>query len=64
MLRLDHLNFEERIHVEDLIKKSSDCFHLSGENLEHTNVLQHRIPTINETPIHDNIDFLQFIKMK
>jgi len=51
-LRLDHLNFKERIHVQDLFKKSFDCFHLSGENLEHTNILQHQIPTINETPIH------------
>jgi len=54
-LRLDHLNSEERIHVEELIKKGSEkasCFYLSGENLEHTNILQHRIPTINEIPIH------------
>jgi len=42
-LRLDHLNSEKRIHIEELIKKGSDCFYLSGENLEHTNVL----PTSN-----------------
>jgi len=52
MLRLEHLNTEERAHVERLIEKNSDCFHLSGERLDYTNVLEHRIPTINEIPIH------------
>jgi len=52
MLRLEHLNAEERAHVERLIEKNSDCFHLSGEKLDYTNVLEHRVPTINEIPIH------------
>lgn len=52
MLRLEHLNAEELSHVEGLIEKNSDCFHLPDEKLNHTNVLEHRIPTINEIPIH------------
>lgn len=52
MLRLGHLNAEELSHVEELIEKNSDCFHLPDEKLNHTNVLEHRIPTTNEIPIH------------
>jgi len=51
MLRLEHLNAEERAHVERLIERNSDCFHLSNEKLDYMNVLEHRIPTINEIPI-------------
>lgn len=51
-LRLEHLNVEERLHVEELIEKNSDCFHLPEEKLNYTSVLKHRIPTVNEIPIH------------
>jgi len=33
-LRLEHLNTEKRLHVEKLIEKASDCFHLPGEKRE------------------------------
>jgi len=52
MLRLEHLNVEKRAHVERLIERHSDCFHLSNEKLDYTNVLEHRIPTINEISVH------------
>lgn len=52
MLRLEHLNAEERSHIDKLIEKNSDCFHLPDEKLNYTSVLKHRIPTVNEIPIH------------
>ena len=51
LLRLDHLNKEERQHVESLIKKYADQFHLPGESLGATNVLQHNNPTTDDQPI-------------
>lgn len=51
-LKLDHLNDEERMAVEKSIKRNVDCFHLPEEPLEFTNVLQHRIPTSDNIPIH------------
>lgn len=52
IFKLDHLNNEERIAIENSIKRNADCFHLPEESLEFTNVLQHRIPTNDNIPIH------------
>jgi len=52
MLSLEHLNAEERSHVERLIERNSDFFHLSAEKFDYMNLLEHRIPTIIEFPVH------------
>lgn len=51
-LRLEHLNNEERGNIEELIKRNADCFHLPEEPLGYTNVLQHRVLTSDNNPIH------------
>ena len=51
LLRLDHLNKEEKQHVENLIKKYADQFHIPGEPSGATTVLQHNIPTTDDQPI-------------
>ena len=51
LLRLDHLNQEEKQHVENLIQKYADRFHIPGEPLGATTVLQHNIPTTDDQPI-------------
>jgi hypothetical protein len=52
VLRLEHLNEEERKNVEVLIRKNQDRFHLPGETLEGTDILQHEIITTDEIPIN------------
>ena len=39
LIKLDHLNNEERMAVEKSIERNADCFYLPGESLEFTNVL-------------------------
>lgn len=51
-LRLEHLNTEERCNIEELIKKHSDRFYLTGENLGVTKNTNHKIHTRNSIPIH------------
>ena len=51
LFRLDHLNQDEYEHVERLIINSADRFQIPWEPLEATNVLQHSIPTIDDSPI-------------
>ena len=48
---MDHLNKEEKQHVENLIEKYADRFHIPGEPLGATTVLQHNIPTSDDQPI-------------
>lgn len=52
LLRLDHLNAEEKANIISLVSNHSDRFHLPDEKLDATNAVQHFIPTINEVPIH------------
>lgn len=52
LLRLDHLNSEERESVERLIREHPDRFHLPYDNLEATTATEHYIPTIDKIPIH------------
>ena len=52
LLRLEHLNEEEKRNVEALIRKNQDRFHLPGETLEGTDILQHEIATTDEIPIN------------
>lgn len=41
LLRLKHLNDEERRSVIELLKYNADCFHLPGEQLSSTHLLTH-----------------------
>ncbi|XP_043496494.1 uncharacterized protein LOC122520502 [Polistes fuscatus] len=52
LLRLDHLNTEEAESVSKLLDKNADIFHLPGEPLGCTNLLQHRIITTDDIPVH------------
>jgi len=52
LLRLEHLNDEERGNIVNLIKRHHDRFHLPAEHLGKTNVTTHRIITIDDTPVH------------
>lgn len=52
LLRLDHLNVEEKANIVSMVTKHLDRFHLPDEKLEITNAVQHFIPTIDEVPIH------------
>jgi hypothetical protein len=51
-LRLEHLNREEREHVERLINYHADLFRLPNESLTFTNKIAHRISTTDEYSIH------------
>ena len=51
MLRLDHLNKEEKQHVDYLIKKYADRFQIPGEPSGATTVLQHNISRTEDQPI-------------
>ena len=50
LLRLDHLNEDEYEHVEKIIINNADRFQIPEKPLEATNVLQHSIPTVDDTP--------------
>ena len=45
------MNKEKRQHVESLIKKYADRFHLTGEPLAATTILQHNTPATDDPPI-------------
>ncbi|KAL0128587.1 hypothetical protein PUN28_003742 [Cardiocondyla obscurior] len=52
LLRLDHVSVSEKENVTNLIKSSQDRFHIPGEMLTFTQVLQHQIPTTDDQPIN------------
>ncbi|XP_067209984.1 repetitive organellar protein-like [Linepithema humile] len=52
LLRLEHLNEKERKSVIKLITDSQDQFHIPGEQLTVTDVLQHQIVTTDDRPIN------------
>lgn len=51
-LYVSHLTPEERKVVYGWAEDYADIFHLNGEMLSCTHLIQHRIPTINEKVIH------------
>ena len=53
LLRLDHFNQDEYEHVKNIIKNNADRFQIPGEPLEAANVLQHSIPTVDDSPIFE-----------
>ncbi|KYN12109.1 hypothetical protein ALC57_15723 [Trachymyrmex cornetzi] len=52
LLRLEYLSFQEEANIMKLITNSQDRFHIPGEKLTATNILQHRIPTTDDRPIN------------
>jgi len=52
LLRLEHLNRKEALHVQNLITKYSDIFHLPDDKPECTNVIKHTITTVDEQPVN------------
>jgi len=52
LLNLNHLNEEEREHVNQIIRENADRFHLPEEKLQCTNITKHTIPTTDDLPIH------------
>jgi len=45
LLRIEHLDTQEKKSVINFISDSQDRFHIPGEKLTVTHVLQHQIPT-------------------
>jgi len=60
LLRLEHLDTQEKKNVINLISNSQDRFHIPGEKLTATHVLHHQIPTTDDRSINTR----QFIKRK
>lgn len=52
MLRLDHLNSEEKTSIQTICHEFNDIFHLPTDMLTKTTLTTATIPTINERPIH------------
>ncbi|XP_033362977.1 uncharacterized protein LOC117241106 [Bombus vosnesenskii] len=52
LLRLEHLNEEEKENVKKLIRNNQDRFHIPRDTLEATEVLEHRIITTDNIPIN------------
>ena len=52
LLRLDHLNSEERKAVSTLIEENVDLFDIPGDPLPATNMLRHNIVTTDELPVN------------
>ncbi|XP_051155718.1 uncharacterized protein LOC127278183 [Leptopilina boulardi] len=51
-LFLSHLNWEEKMYVLNWAEDFADIFHLNGEQLSCTHLIQHRIPTTDDKVIH------------
>jgi hypothetical protein len=51
-LRLEHLNKEEKTHVQTLIKKHENLFKLPEELLTLTDKISHKINTTDNIPIN------------
>ena len=52
LIRLGHLNSEEKFHLLKLCKKYSDIFYKEDDTLTFTNKVKHGIPTSNDNPIY------------
>ena len=52
LLRLDHLNDEETAHVNKLINKYNDLFHIPSDPLGYTNAMRHKINTTDNHPVY------------
>ena len=52
LISTEHLNLEEKRHVQGIISKNHDLFHLPGEKLGHTNAIKHGIQTTDPVPVN------------
>lgn len=52
LVRVDHLNFEERRMILKICREYDDIFLKEGQKLTFTNVVKHSIPTIEDVPIY------------
>lgn len=60
-LLLDHLNDEETAHVNKLINKYNDLFHIPSDPLGYTNAMRHKITILSTL---NNTDILPSIRRK
>ena len=52
LISTEHMNPEEKLHVQGILNKYHDLFHLPDEKLGHTNAIQHGIQTTDPAPIN------------
>ena len=52
LLRINHLNAEEKSTIINLCNEYSDIFYKSGDDLTFTSKIKHEIKTTDEIPIH------------
>ena len=52
LISTEHMNPEEKLHVQGILSKNHDLFHLPDEKLGHTNAIQHGIQTTDPMPIN------------
>lgn len=51
-IRTDHLNLEEKFHIEKLCKEYSDIFYHEDSSLSFSNQIKHHIKTSDEIPVY------------
>ncbi|KAL7291593.1 hypothetical protein TKK_0014634 [Trichogramma kaykai] len=51
-INVDKLDETEKLHVQEILNKYSDIFHIPGEKLPGIDKVQHHIATIDEKPIN------------
>lgn len=52
LIRTQHMNTEEKYHIEKLCRSFSDIFHHENFQLTFTNQVKHRIKTTDEIPVY------------
>lgn len=52
LIRTEHMNDEEKYHIEKLCLSFSDIFHRENSPLTFTNQVKHRIKTTDEIPVY------------
>ena len=51
-IRSNHLNKQEKVEIEKLVRGFNDLFAKKGDILSHTSVIKHRINTTDEISIY------------
>lgn len=52
LIRTEHMNSEEKFHIEKLVKSYTDIFYRENSQLTFTNDVKHRIKTTDEIPVY------------
>lgn len=52
LIRIDHMNLEEKITIQKICKKFEDLFYREEQNLTFTNNIKHEINTKDDVPIY------------